>query len=69
MPAHIIWGEQDFALDKDMAESSKEHISDLGVTYIPTAGHWSLMEEYEQVNQAMENFLLGKKSVDEATKK
>ena len=62
MPSHIIWGEQDFALDKAMAELSKEHISGLGVTYIPTAGHWSLMEEYEQVNQAMENFLSGKKS-------
>ena len=42
------------ALDKAMAELSKEHISGLGVTYIPTAGHWSLMEEYEQVNQAMD---------------
>ena len=58
----MIWGEQDFAFDKAMAELSKEHISGLGVTYIPTAGHWSLMEEYEQVNQAMENFLSGKKS-------
>ena len=58
---HMIWGEQDMALDKQMAEYSKEFISGLGISYIPTGGHWALMEEPEFVNDAIDDFLSGKK--------
>jgi len=60
-PTLRIWGEQDSVLEKKMAELSAEYHTEHLINYIPTAGHWVMMDEPELVNMAMDNFLSGKK--------
>ena len=59
VPTLRIWGEQDDFLDTEMAAMSDEFHSDHVITYIPTASHWVMQDEPEQVNAAMDNFLSG----------
>ena len=60
-PTLRIWGTQDGALEKKLAELSGNYFTDHTVDYIPTAGHWCMLDEPNIVNSCIENFLSGKK--------
>lgn len=56
-PACVIWGEQDFALDKSCNDTLRRYVPDLQLHYLPDAGHWVQMHRPEQVNQLLLAFL------------
>ena len=61
IPTLMVWGVHDLALEKQMAEYSRDYIQKLDLHYIETAGHWVQQEAPQQVNSAMREFLKGKK--------
>lgn len=56
IPTHIIWGEQDIALDKRMVASSLQWCDDGQVTTFPEASHWVQHDASEQVSQILVDF-------------
>lgn len=57
VPTLLIWGEQDVALGKELAEGTDAYVQDLTLRYIPDAGHWVHQEKPALVNQFMREFL------------
>ncbi|ESP05421.1 hypothetical protein LOTGIDRAFT_181264 [Lottia gigantea] len=53
----IIWGCKDGALERGLAEASKEYVNDVTITYIEEASHWVQMDQPQKVNQIMRDFL------------
>ena len=62
VPTLRIWGEQDNALEKKLAEFSADYCEDHTINYIATAGHWVMLDEPQLVNSYMEKFLSRKQS-------
>jgi pimeloyl-ACP methyl ester carboxylesterase len=59
-PTLLIWGEQDFALGKELTVGMEALVSGpLTVRYIPDSGHWVQQEKPEVVNRWLEEFLSG----------
>lgn len=56
-PSLLIWGTNDGALEKEMAELSRKYVEDLTVRYIEGASHWVQQDEPEQFNALMRQFL------------
>ncbi len=56
-PTCVIWGEQDFALDKSCNDTLRRYVPDLKLHYLPDAGHWVQMHRPQQVNQLLLAFL------------
>lgn len=61
-PALIIVGREDVATDPTKAQYIHENIPQSKLVYIEKAGHSSTIEEPEQVNIAIESFLLSLKN-------
>lgn len=57
VPTCVIWGEQDFALDKRCNDTLSRYVPDLQIYYLPQASHWVMMDEPEHVNNLMLAFL------------
>uniref|UniRef100_A0A8R1HVE3 AB hydrolase-1 domain-containing protein n=1 Tax=Caenorhabditis japonica TaxID=281687 RepID=A0A8R1HVE3_CAEJA len=53
----IIWGDEDFFLDKKGAELSAQYCRDCRVEMIRGASHWVQQDEPELVNSLMEKFI------------
>jgi len=56
-PTLIIWGEDDLALEKDMAEMSTQYVDDIRVEYIPNGNHFIQQDKPQEVNSAIQKFL------------
>lgn len=57
MPVQIIWGEQDFALGKELNDTLPRYVPDLTLHFIPDASHWVQQDRPDLVNQYMLEFL------------
>ncbi|XP_050400322.1 epoxide hydrolase 4 [Patella vulgata] len=57
VPTRLIWGCKDGALDTGLAEATKPFVKDMTISYIPEASHWVMMDEPEEVNKYMRQFL------------
>ena len=62
VPTLIIWGTEDSALSKQLAEESKNYISDCTLKFIEGASHWVQTEEPDKVNQYIHEFINAKKT-------
>jgi pimeloyl-ACP methyl ester carboxylesterase len=57
-PTMLIWGEQDFALGKELTYDMQRLFSgEFDLRYIAESGHWVQQEQPEQVNAYMREFL------------
>jgi pimeloyl-ACP methyl ester carboxylesterase len=57
-PTLLIWGEQDFALGKELTyDMSRLFSGPFEIKYIPDSGHWVQQEKPELVNQYLRDFL------------
>jgi len=57
-PTLLIWGEQDFALGKELTyEMEKLFTGPFEIKYIPDSGHWVQQEKPDLVNQYLRDFL------------
>jgi pimeloyl-ACP methyl ester carboxylesterase len=59
MPALILWGARDVALDLAMAEASLDHCDRGRLEVFPRATHWVHHDEAVAVNQSLIDFLKG----------
>lgn len=57
VPALIVHGEEDIALEPERAERMLEHLPEAEMELIPEAGHSSNLENPEPVNRAIRTFL------------
>lgn len=56
-PTLMIWGEQDVALGKEMAQPSIDLCDDGSLVFIPEATHWVQHDAPERVNELLLDFL------------
>lgn len=56
-PTCVIWGERDVALEKGCNETLRRYVRDLRLHYLPDASHWVQMDEPDEVNRLMLDFL------------
>ncbi|WP_420642416.1 alpha/beta fold hydrolase [Candidatus Leptofilum sp.] len=56
-PTLLIWGEQDFALSRDLTEDLEKWVPNIQRHYIPHSNHWVQNEAPEEVNRAIVAFL------------
>lgn len=56
-PTLMVWGEQDTALGKGLADGTDEFVSDLTLRYIADASHWVQQDQPEVVNAMLSAFL------------
>ena len=54
----IIWGQNDPALCKDLAQTSAVYCDDVTVRNIKNCGHWIQHEHAQIVNQYIREFLI-----------
>jgi pimeloyl-ACP methyl ester carboxylesterase len=59
VPTLILWGEQDVALEKSLAQQSLELCENGQIVFFPNATHWVQHDEAEAVNQHLAAFLVG----------
>ena len=56
-PTLMIWGEQDFALGKELTYGTDQHVRNLTLRYLPNASHWVQQDDPETVNAMLEAWL------------
>jgi pimeloyl-ACP methyl ester carboxylesterase len=61
----MVWGEQDFALGKELTYGTDRHVEQLTLRYLPNASHWVQQDDPVTVN-AMVSAWLRKEAVPEA---
>ncbi|UJB70356.1 alpha/beta hydrolase [Acaryochloris sp. 'Moss Beach'] len=59
VPTLLLWGEDDFALGKELTYGTKDHVRNLELHYLSQCSHWIQQEQPELVNQYMRTFLMG----------
>lgn len=57
VPSLIIWGENDLALEKDLAEGCRPFVQNLQIEFIPGGSHFVQHDKADQVNSIIENFI------------
>jgi len=58
IPTLLLWGEDDFALGKELTYGTETYVQDLQLHYLSHCSHWIQQEQPEQVNQYMRTFLM-----------
>jgi epoxide hydrolase 4 len=58
MPVLVVWGEQDFALGKELNQDLARYVPDLTLHFIPDASHWVQQDRPDLVNRYILDFLL-----------
>ncbi|GAQ83314.1 alpha/beta-Hydrolases superfamily protein [Klebsormidium nitens] len=56
-PVKVIWGEDDTAMGKELAEPPKNRVPNQEVVFIPKASHWVYWDEPERVSEEILKFL------------
>lgn len=59
VPTLLLWGEDDFALGKELTYGTKDYVRNLELHYLCQCSHWIQQEQPELVNQYMRTFLMG----------
>lgn len=59
VPTLLLWGEDDFALGKELTYGTKDYVRNLELHYLSQCSHWIQQEQPELVNQYMRTFLMG----------
>jgi pimeloyl-ACP methyl ester carboxylesterase len=59
VPAMVIWGEQDFALNIHNLDGLERYVPDLRIECIPDASHWVPADAPERVNELLIGFFRG----------
>lgn len=59
VPTLVIWGERDSALLAGNLEGLETYVPHLTIHRIPTASHWVVHEESDQINATIHTFLQG----------
>lgn len=57
VPTLLLWGEDDFALGKELTYGTEVYVRNLQLHYISQCSHWIQQEQPDLVNQYMRNFL------------
>lgn len=57
VPTRVIWGENDIALPKALADGLEDFGDDLKVERIPEGSHWIVHEQPERVNRLIRSFI------------
>ena len=57
VPTLLLWGAQDHALGREMAQPSIDLCDQGELKFIEDAGHWVLHEASESVNRFVHDFL------------
>ncbi|MEM9005078.1 MAG: alpha/beta hydrolase [Cyanobacteria bacterium P01_F01_bin.86] len=57
VPTLMIWGENDFALGKELTYGTDQYVTNFKLHYIPNCNHWVQQEQPELVNRYMHEFL------------
>ncbi len=57
VPVRVIWGDQDAALDPDLAEAAASLCEEAEVFHLPHATHWLQHDEPDAVNRLLLEFL------------
>jgi pimeloyl-ACP methyl ester carboxylesterase len=60
VPTLMIWGEEDFALGKELTYGTEELVRDFTIRYFPGVSHFVHQEAPEAVNAVIEAWLTGK---------
>jgi pimeloyl-ACP methyl ester carboxylesterase len=58
-PTLMVWGEQDTALGRELAEGTDAYVADLTLRFLPDASHWVQQDQPEIVNTMLTAFLRG----------
>lgn len=58
VPTLMLWGEDDFALGKELTYGTEAYVQDLQLHYLSHCSHWIQQEQPEQVNQYIRTFLM-----------
>lgn len=56
-PTTLIWGEEDFALGRELTHGTGELVRDFAVHYIPDVGHFVQQEAPDDVNRLLRDHL------------
>lgn len=59
MPTLLVWGEEDTALGKELAEDSLRYLTNGTLRWVPRCSHWVQQEAPERVNTLLRAFLTG----------
>ncbi|MGF1601985.1 MAG: alpha/beta fold hydrolase [Thermosynechococcaceae cyanobacterium] len=59
VPTLLLWGEDDFALGKELTYGTEKYVSNLQLHYLENCSHWIQQEQPKRVNQYMRSFLTG----------
>jgi len=57
IPTLVVWGEQDFALGKELNDGLARYVPDLMLRFIPDASHWIQQDRPDLVNEYLLAFL------------
>ncbi len=57
VPTLLLWGRRDAFFDRDLAPASAAMCDSACLETFPTAGHWLLHEEPDEVNRRLVEFL------------
>ena len=60
IPTLMIWGEDDFALGRELLRGTDEFVTDLVIRTLPGISHWVQQEAPETVNALLEAWLTGR---------
>lgn len=53
VPTTMIWGEDDFALGKNLTAATEHYVRDLDLHYLPDVGHFVQQEAPDEVNRLL----------------
>jgi pimeloyl-ACP methyl ester carboxylesterase len=62
VPTLMMWGMQDFALSHRMARPSMDYVDEGNLILFPEATHWVHLDEAEEVNHYLIDFIFDKAS-------
>ena len=57
VPTLVIWGDDDFFLEKEMADAHSSLVDDITVRHIPNCSHWVQQDAPDLVNQYIKEFI------------
>ncbi|CAL4076460.1 unnamed protein product [Meganyctiphanes norvegica] len=63
VPSLIIWGTEDKALAKPIAELSAAQCENAQIEWVENTGHWVQMEEYEHANKLIRDYFVKNKKI------
>lgn len=56
-PTLVVWGTEDKALLRETLIGTEEYVEDLTIKYVDGASHWVQVDDYENVNKHIRDFL------------